>query len=83
MQRVKVNVLMADRKFRKLIVSLRPKAKEELVEKKRNVMVSCYIVFQYFLSLIFNVVLPFCILEMLLHFAAIITISELMFKFVF
>ncbi|EOY24676.1 Nucleic acid-binding, OB-fold-like protein, putative isoform 1 [Theobroma cacao] len=37
-QRVKVNVLMADRKFRKLIVSLRPKAKEELVEKKRNVM---------------------------------------------
>ncbi|XWS38388.1 hypothetical protein CRYUN_Cryun19dG0126800 [Craigia yunnanensis] len=37
-QRVKVNVLMADRKFRKLIVSLRPKEKEELVEKKRNVM---------------------------------------------
>ncbi|KAK9020911.1 hypothetical protein V6N11_010923 [Hibiscus sabdariffa] len=37
-QRVKVNVLMADRKFRKLIVSLRPKEKEELTEKKRNVM---------------------------------------------
>ncbi|XVF13160.1 hypothetical protein REPUB_Repub08aG0184300 [Reevesia pubescens] len=37
-QRVKGNVLMADRKFRKLIVSLRPKEKEELVEKKRNVM---------------------------------------------
>ncbi|XP_021290148.1 uncharacterized protein LOC110421029 [Herrania umbratica] len=37
-QRVKVNVLMANRKFRKLIVSLRPKEKEELVEKKRNVM---------------------------------------------
>ncbi|KAK8549753.1 hypothetical protein V6N13_073531 [Hibiscus sabdariffa] len=37
-QRVKVNVLMADRKFRKLIVSLRPKEKEELIEKKRNVM---------------------------------------------
>ncbi|XP_022738074.1 uncharacterized protein LOC111290845 [Durio zibethinus] len=37
-QTVKVNVVMADRKFRKLIVSLRPKEKEELVEKKRNVM---------------------------------------------
>ncbi|GMJ06194.1 S1 domain-containing RBP [Hibiscus trionum] len=37
-QKVKVNVLMADRKFRKLIVSLRPKEKEELIEKKRNVM---------------------------------------------
>ncbi|KAL4346300.1 hypothetical protein GQ457_17G021610 [Hibiscus cannabinus] len=37
-QRVKVNVLMADRKFRKLVVSLRPKEKEELIEKKRNVM---------------------------------------------
>ncbi|KAE8657330.1 putative Pollen-specific protein SF3 [Hibiscus syriacus] len=37
-QRVKVNVLMGDRKFRKLIVSLRPKEKEELIEKKRNVM---------------------------------------------
>ncbi|XVE64874.1 hypothetical protein DITRI_Ditri07aG0136600 [Diplodiscus trichospermus] len=38
-QRVKVSVLVADRKFRKLIVSLRPKEKEKLVEKKRNVMV--------------------------------------------
>ncbi|GMJ00335.1 S1 domain-containing RBP [Hibiscus trionum] len=37
-QRVKVNVLMADRKFRKFIVSLRPKEKEELIEKKRNLM---------------------------------------------
>ncbi|XVF52862.1 hypothetical protein PTKIN_Ptkin05aG0052500 [Pterospermum kingtungense] len=37
-QRLKVNVLMADRKSRKLIVSLRPKEKEELVEKKRHVM---------------------------------------------
>ncbi|XP_022759954.1 uncharacterized protein LOC111306310 isoform X2 [Durio zibethinus] len=38
-QRVNVNVLMADRKDRKLIVSLRPKEKEELVEKKRKFMV--------------------------------------------
>ncbi|XVF51523.1 hypothetical protein PTKIN_Ptkin04bG0191700 [Pterospermum kingtungense] len=37
-QRVKVHVLIAGRKFRKLIVSLRPKEKEKLVEKKRNVM---------------------------------------------
>ncbi|XVE57850.1 hypothetical protein DITRI_Ditri04bG0123400 [Diplodiscus trichospermus] len=37
-QRVKANVLTADRKLKKLIVSLRPKEKEELVEKKRNVM---------------------------------------------
>ncbi|XP_027341372.1 uncharacterized protein LOC113854539 isoform X2 [Abrus precatorius] len=37
-QRNKVNVLVADRKMRKLIFSLRPKEKEELVEKKRNLM---------------------------------------------
>ncbi|OWM72016.1 uncharacterized protein LOC116188165 [Punica granatum] len=37
-QKVKVNVLVADRKFRKLIFSMRPKEKEELVEKKRSVM---------------------------------------------
>jgi len=33
-------VLVADRKMRKLIFSLRPKEKEELVEKKRNLMVN-------------------------------------------
>lgn len=39
MQKIKVNVLVADRKFRKLIFSVKPKEKEELVEKKRSVMV--------------------------------------------
>ncbi|KAK7251285.1 hypothetical protein RIF29_34340 [Crotalaria pallida] len=37
-QKLKANVLVADRKMRKLIFSLRPKEKEELVEKKRNLM---------------------------------------------
>ncbi|KAF7810252.1 30S ribosomal protein S1 [Senna tora] len=37
-QKVKANVVLADRKMRKLILSLRPKEKEELVEKKRNLM---------------------------------------------
>nr|KYP65602.1 30S ribosomal protein S1 [Cajanus cajan] len=37
-QKIKANVLVADRKIRKLIFSLRPKEKEELVEKKRNLM---------------------------------------------
>ncbi|KAL5174228.1 30S ribosomal protein S1 [Glycine soja] len=37
-QKIKTNVLVADRKMRKLIFSLRPKEKEELVEKKRNLM---------------------------------------------
>lgn len=37
-QRIKVNVLMADRKFRKLLVSMRPKGREEFEEKKRNIM---------------------------------------------
>lgn len=34
---------MADRKFRKLIVSVRPKEREELVEKKRSLMVRSYL----------------------------------------
>ncbi|KAF2313276.1 hypothetical protein GH714_010106 [Hevea brasiliensis] len=38
-QRIKVNVVMADRKLRKLIVSLRPKEKEESIQKKRYLMV--------------------------------------------
>ncbi|XP_074317459.1 uncharacterized protein LOC141653556 [Silene latifolia] len=37
-QRIKVNILYADRKSRKLIFSMRPKEKEETVEKKRNLM---------------------------------------------
>ncbi|KAH9777815.1 S1 motif domain-containing protein [Citrus sinensis] len=37
-QKINVNVVMADRKFRKLIVSVRPKEREELVEKKRSLM---------------------------------------------
>ncbi|RDX88445.1 rpsA [Mucuna pruriens] len=37
-QKIKANVLVADRKMRKLIFSLRRKEKEELVEKKRNLM---------------------------------------------
>lgn len=37
-QKINVNVVMADQKFRKLIVSVRPKEKEELVEKKRGLM---------------------------------------------
>ncbi|KAK3225400.1 hypothetical protein Dsin_005262 [Dipteronia sinensis] len=37
-QKINVNVIMADRKFKKLIFSVRPKEKEELVEKKRSLM---------------------------------------------
>ncbi|RZC74350.1 hypothetical protein C5167_049827 [Papaver somniferum] len=37
-QRTKVNVLMADRNSRKLMFSIRPKEREESVEKKRNLM---------------------------------------------
>ncbi|KAK9698620.1 hypothetical protein RND81_08G118200 [Saponaria officinalis] len=37
-QRIKVNIIYADRKSRKIIFSMRPKEKEEVVEKKRNLM---------------------------------------------
>ncbi|OVA09476.1 Ribosomal protein S1 [Macleaya cordata] len=37
-QRIKVNVVLADRNSRRLMFSRRPKEKEELVEKKRNLM---------------------------------------------
>ncbi|KAK2655504.1 hypothetical protein Ddye_008556 [Dipteronia dyeriana] len=37
-QKIKVNVIMVDRKFKKVIFSVRPKEKEELVEKKRSLM---------------------------------------------
>ncbi|KAK9277385.1 hypothetical protein L1049_006928 [Liquidambar formosana] len=37
-QRIKVNVVLADRKSRKLIFSVRPKEKEEFIEKKRSLM---------------------------------------------
>ncbi|KAI4372231.1 hypothetical protein MLD38_010487 [Melastoma candidum] len=37
-QRLNVSVVMADRRFRKLVVSLKPREKEELVEKKRSLM---------------------------------------------
>jgi len=36
-------VLVADRKIRKLIFSLRRKESEELVEKKRNLMVNALV----------------------------------------
>ncbi|GFY97337.1 nucleic acid-binding, OB-fold-like protein [Actinidia rufa] len=37
-QKIKVNVVLADRKSRKLIFSMKAKEKEEIVEKKRNLM---------------------------------------------
>ncbi|TXG51720.1 hypothetical protein EZV62_024244 [Acer yangbiense] len=37
-QKINVNVIITDRKFKKLIFSVRPKEKEELVEKKRSLM---------------------------------------------
>ncbi|KAL7167494.1 hypothetical protein ACSBR2_038038 [Camellia fascicularis] len=37
-QKIKVNVVLADRKSRKLIFSVKPKEKEEMVEKKRSLM---------------------------------------------
>lgn len=37
-QRIKVNVLLADKKSRRLIFSARPREKEETVEKKRSLM---------------------------------------------
>ncbi|GMH09409.1 hypothetical protein Nepgr_011250 [Nepenthes gracilis] len=37
-QRIKVNILLADKKSRKLIFSTRQKEKDETVEKKRNLM---------------------------------------------
>ncbi|KAL8556887.1 hypothetical protein ACS0TY_004385 [Phlomoides rotata] len=37
-QRVRVGVVLADRNSRKLIVSIKPKEKEEMVEKKRSLM---------------------------------------------
>lgn len=40
MQKIKVNVLLADKRSRKLIFSVKPKEKEEQVENKRNLMVS-------------------------------------------
>ncbi|XP_022159777.1 uncharacterized protein LOC111026097 isoform X2 [Momordica charantia] len=37
-QKIKVNVVLTNRKSRKLIFSIRPKEREELVEKKRSLM---------------------------------------------
>ncbi|VVA30056.1 PREDICTED: 30S ribosomal [Prunus dulcis] len=37
-QKIKVNVVLANRKFGKLVFSVRPKEKEELVERKRSLM---------------------------------------------
>lgn len=39
MQKIKVNVVAADRKFRKLLFSVKPKEKEAIIEKKRSLMV--------------------------------------------
>lgn len=38
MQKIKVNVVMANRNSRKLIFSMRPRENEEEVEKKRSLM---------------------------------------------
>jgi len=43
LQKLKANVLVADRKMRKLIFSLRRKENEELAEKKRNLMVNALV----------------------------------------
>jgi len=43
LQRLKVNVMLAERRSRKLIFSARPKEKEELVEKKKILMVRGYL----------------------------------------
>ncbi|KAI7988111.1 30S ribosomal protein S1 [Camellia lanceoleosa] len=37
-QKIKVNVVLTDRKSRKLIFSVKPKEKEEMVDKKRSLM---------------------------------------------
>ncbi|KAF8032991.1 hypothetical protein BT93_D1781 [Corymbia citriodora subsp. variegata] len=37
-QKIKVNVVVADRKFRKLLFSVKPKEKEAIIEKKRSLM---------------------------------------------
>ncbi|GMQ05356.1 hypothetical protein CsSME_00050420 [Camellia sinensis var. sinensis] len=37
-QKIKVNVVLTDRKSRKLIFSVKPKEKEEMVERKRSLM---------------------------------------------
>ena len=42
LQKFKVNVLLAERKSRRLILSVKPKEKEELVEKKRKLMVRIF-----------------------------------------
>lgn len=42
LQHIRVNILLADRKSRKLIFSMRPKEKEETVEKKRSLMVMSF-----------------------------------------
>jgi hypothetical protein len=43
LQQIKAYVLLSDRKLKKLIFSLRPKEKEELTEKKRNLMVNALV----------------------------------------
>lgn len=43
-----MNILLADRKSRKLIFSMRPKEKEETVEKKRSLMVVSFSIFPVF-----------------------------------
>lgn len=44
LQKFKVNVLLAERKSRRLILSVKPKEKEELVEKKRKLMVRPFMI---------------------------------------
>lgn len=53
LQRMNVGVVLADRNSRRLLFSIKPKEKEELVEKKRSLMVrdSC---FGWFMSFDFS-----------------------------
>lgn len=43
LQKTKAYVLLADRKLKKLIFSVKPKENEELTEKKRKLMVNALV----------------------------------------
>ena len=54
MQKIRVSVVLADRKSRRLIFSVKPKEKEELIEKKRNLMVRSFIILNLWWMLLAN-----------------------------
>lgn len=56
MQRLKVSVILADKNSRKLMFSGRPKEKEEVVEKKRSLMVCSNVINQLLLICSFSLV---------------------------